>query len=163
MKTLLKNYKFNAADKTVTILDGNITLDNLLIITNVTTNTIIYNFSAPTKGGVLSGNVLTLTFDTTAMSNTDTLQIFADVDDQNTGLLQRIYNMLTSPVGYDKSLQRNRVSAVLESGTVTTVSTVTTVTGLTNITGTIGNYQANQLVYGQNQAAWASIVRARIT
>jgi len=160
MKTLLKNYRFNAADKTVTILDGNITLDNLLIITNVTTNTIIYNFSDPAKGGVLSGNVLTLTFGTTAMSNTDTLQIFADVDDQNTGLLQRIYNMLTSPVGYDKSLQRNRVSAVLESGTVTAV---TTVTNLTNINGNIGTYQATMQIYGQNQSAWAAVVRARIT
>jgi hypothetical protein len=78
----------------------------------------------------------------------------------------RVLNYLNSPQGYDKSLQRGRVTAIVESGTVTTVTTVTTcstVTNLTNITGNIGNYQANQQVWGQNQAAWAALVRARIT
>ncbi len=83
-------------------------------------------------------------------------------------LMVRALNYLNAPQGYDKSLQRGRVTAVLESGTgtVTTVSTVTTcstVTNLTNITGNIGTYQATQQVYGQNQAAWAAVVRARIT
>ena len=80
-------------------------------------------------------------------------------------LFVRMLNMLGAPVGYDKSLQRYRQTAVIESGTVTTVTTVTTVatvTNLTNITGNIGNYQANQQVFGQNQASWAALVRARI-
>jgi hypothetical protein len=84
-------------------------------------------------------------------------------------MLTRVLNYLNAPQGYDKSLQRQRGTVVVESGTVTTVSTVTTVTtcstvtNLTNITGNIGNYQANQQVWGQNQAAWAALVRARIT
>jgi hypothetical protein len=75
-------------------------------------------------------------------------------------LLRQMLNYFNAPQGYDKSLQRGRVTAVLESGTVTTVATVT---NLTNITGNIGNYQANQQVFGQNQASWAALVRARIT
>lgn len=89
------------------------------------------------------------------------------VQDANSGnLLYRILQTLLSPLGYDKSLQRQRSTAVIESGTVTTVTTVTTcttVTNLTNITGNIGNYQANQQVWGQNQSTWAALVRARIT
>jgi len=83
------------------------------------------------------------------------------VADSNTGsLLSRILQVLLAPLGYDKSLQRSRVTAVVESGTVTTV---TTCSALTNITGNIGTYQATQQVWGQNQAAWAALVRARIT
>lgn len=81
-----------------------------------------------------------------------------DADVSN--LLRRMLNYFNAPQGYDKSLQRNRVTAVLESGTV---STVTTVNNLTNINGNIGTYQATMQVYGQNQASWAALVRARIT
>ena len=86
------------------------------------------------------------------------------VQDAHTGsLLSRILRVLLAPLGYDMSLQRYRQTAVVESGTVTTVTTVTTLTNLTNITGNIGTYQANQQVFGQNQASWAALVRARIT
>ena len=70
-----------------------------------------------------------------------------------------------SPTGFDRSLGRGRVTAILESGTVTTVTTVatvttvTTVTGLTNIDGRNGAMLINQT----NLGAWADCVRARIT
>lgn len=82
--------------------------------------------------------------------------------------LRRIFDRLSSPVGFDKALDRSRVTAILESGTVTTVSTVTTVTtvttcstvtGLTNIDGRNGAMLINQT----NLSAWADCVRARIT
>lgn len=79
-----------------------------------------------------------------------------------TSLLMRIFNILSSPMGYDRALARNRVTAVVESGTVSTVSgvtTVTTVSGLTNIDGA----QGRLLVNGANFSAWADCVRARIT
>jgi hypothetical protein len=79
---------------------------------------------------------------------------------QNASLLQRILNMLLSPLGFDKSLQRYRQTAIIESGTVTTVAAVT---ALTNITGSIGTYQATQQVFGTNQMAWAMYVRNKIT
>lgn len=64
--------------------------------------------------------------------------------------LWRILQMLLAPLGYDKSLQRYRQTAIIESGTVTTV---------TNINGMNGD----MLVRGQVNAAWALNVRARIT
>ncbi len=58
-----------------------------------------------------------------------------------------------NPPHIDKSLNRVRETAIIESGTVTTVA------GLTNI----GSYQGNLLMVGQNISAWASVVRRNIT
>lgn len=83
-------------------------------------------------------------------------------------ILARILHVLMSPMGFDRSLSRQRVTGVIESGTVTTVSTVTTVTtvttcttvtGLTNIDGRNGAMLINQT----NLSAWADCHRARIT
>ena len=77
MKILVTNYTFDKTAKTITFGDyGSITLDSILLITNVTDNIIIYNFADPALGGTVATNVLTLTYDTSAMSNTDDLQIF---------------------------------------------------------------------------------------
>jgi len=79
MKILYEDYTFNAAAKTVTFNTlSSINLEQLLLITNVTTNTIIYNFANSSLGGVVNDNVLTLTYDTTAMNSGDSLQIFLD-------------------------------------------------------------------------------------
>jgi hypothetical protein len=79
-------------------------------------------------------------------------------------LLTRMLNYLNSPQGYDKSLQRQRGTVVVESGTInvgtaTTVTTVATVTNQANI----GNIQGQILVNGGNMAAWQAAVRNRIT
>jgi hypothetical protein len=74
-------------------------------------------------------------------------------------LLTRMLNYLNAPQGYDKSLQRGRVTAVLESGTVTTVGTVSTVTNLS----TIDTLQGRIQVYGANLSAWSDCVRSRIS
>lgn len=89
-------------------------------------------------------------------------------DDTSQNLLVRIFNILAAPLGYDKSLQRQRSTAIIESGTVTTVSTVTTVTTVTTMTtlgniAQIGGYTAQMTVMDQNRSAWAQCVRARIT
>ena len=97
--------------------------------------------------------------------------------DAGGGLLRGILQMLLSPLGYDKTLGRQKVTAVVESGTVgtvntvntvsavTTVSTVTTVTtlsSLTNLAG-VGGFPAQMPVIDQNRAAFALAVRSRIT
>jgi hypothetical protein len=74
-------------------------------------------------------------------------------------LLTRMLNYLNSPMGYDKSLQRARQTAIIESGTVTTVGTVTTLANM----AAIGNIQAQILPNGANMAAWQAAVRNRIT
>lgn len=79
MKILFENYTFDSTLKQITFNTENIiNLEQLLIITNVTTNQIIYNFADPTSGGTISNNILTLDYDTTTMSSSDKLQIFLD-------------------------------------------------------------------------------------
>lgn len=74
-------------------------------------------------------------------------------------LLTRMLNYLNSPQGYDKSLQRARQTAIIESGTVTTVGTVSNVANQT----LIGGIQAQILPNSTNMAAWQAAVRNRIT
>jgi hypothetical protein len=77
-------------------------------------------------------------------------------------LLTRMLNYLNAPQGYDKSLQRSRQTAIIESGTIGTVTTVGTVSNVANQT-LIGGVQAQILVNGGNMAAWQAAVRNRIT
>jgi hypothetical protein len=88
------------------------------------------------------------------------------VSDGHSGnLLLRILQMLMAPLGYDKSLGRQRGTVIVESGTVTAVTTVTTVTTLTTLgnISAVGGYSAQMTVFDQNRSAWAQCVRARIT
>ena len=89
-------YTFNASTRTIT-LNRAVKRESLLLITNVTTNTVIYNFSDPnlkatgytlTNGGALAGapggansdaiTTIVLNYNTTSMSNSDKLQIIVD-------------------------------------------------------------------------------------
>ena len=82
-KKLVYEYIFDASAKTIKIYD-NISIKKLLLITNVTDNEIIYNFSDATKGAtctfdkVTEHTTITLDFDTTSMSDDDNLQIFIE-------------------------------------------------------------------------------------
>jgi hypothetical protein len=79
MKALLETYTFSPSTKQVTfITNQTITLERLLLITNVTTNQIIYNFADPNAGGTITNNVLTLNYNTTSMSASNKLQIYID-------------------------------------------------------------------------------------
>ena len=97
-KKLVSDYVFTPYDNvtltggTVAIKD-NISGERILLITNVTDNEILYNFSDPTKGFQTAANqtgcdynedfeetVITLAADTSTMSNTDKLQIFVESD-----------------------------------------------------------------------------------
>ena len=57
-----------------------LTLNKILAINNLTSNQFIYNCSDSALGGSLVGQVLTLTYNTSAMSAGDVLQVFYDVD-----------------------------------------------------------------------------------
>ena len=89
MKIKVSNYSFNASTKEITFFDyTNISLDCVLIITNVTDNLIIYNFADPTKGGTVISNRLTLTYDTSLMDNNDPLLIYYDDPDSTTEVIE---------------------------------------------------------------------------
>lgn len=77
MKVLVENYSFNPATGVITFTDyDSIKLENVLLVTNVTSNVMLYNFAVPALGGAVTGNQLDLDFNTAAMSSTDSLQIF---------------------------------------------------------------------------------------
>ena len=85
-KKLAHNYSFDASERQVRI-DGNISHDRLLLITNITDNVNIYNFADPTLKAtaieydeVTEETVVTLAHDTNQMSDDDTLQIFYEKD-----------------------------------------------------------------------------------
>lgn len=83
-------------------------------------------------------------------------------------LLLRLLSQLVSPIGYDKSLGRQRGTVVVESGTVTTVTTVSTVTTCTTVSSlsniaAVGGYNAAMQIMDTNRTAWAQCVRSCIT
>jgi hypothetical protein len=78
-KQLITAYTFDASAQQVTFTGINpISLASIALITNVTDNIVIYNFAKPTLGGTVATNVLTLIYNTTAMDDTDKLQIWYD-------------------------------------------------------------------------------------
>jgi len=88
------------------------------------------------------------------------------VADRHSGnLLTRILQMLMAPLGYDKSLGRQRGTVILESGTLTTLNTVATVATVNNVTNVVGvgGYPAQMQIIDANRAAWALSHRSRIT
>ena len=132
MKILFEDYTFNAATQQITFnTTETITLERLLIITNVTDNLIIYNFADPNLGGTITNNVLTLNYNTTTMSNTDRLQIFIEnqltpaseeslqyLQDQ-TALLSRMVKLL-EPSSRQDSAGRQQIDMAASSGTMVT-------------------------------------------
>jgi hypothetical protein len=84
---ILESYTFVPGTRTVTINNKYVRREQLLLITNVTTNTIIYNFSDASltaSSYVLSSSLgvetttIVLTKDTTSMSSTDKLAILVE-------------------------------------------------------------------------------------
>lgn len=79
-------YTFNALEKKVTVLNYKdiFKKEYLLIITNVHTNDIIYNFACEGFGGVITEYTILLEQDTTLMKDSDELQIILFIEDKNT-------------------------------------------------------------------------------
>lgn len=117
MKTLITEYSFDASAKQITFTDTSlsIVLEQVLLITNVTDNVIIYNFADPSAGGTLSNNVLTLGYDTTAMADNDKLQIFIDVDESDfqEGLMA-LMRLLTKSTAYARD-NADRMRVVMDN------------------------------------------------
>ena len=160
MKILFENYSFNAASNQITFNTTDIVeLENLLLITNVTDNVIIYNFADPTKGGTISNNILTLTYNTVGMSNTDSIQIFLDntltpASEESIQYLKKIVQLLT-PSSIQDSQQRQRIavevmpSVAIGSGTINTVTTVSNLAAYGGVDPRFQFTDAARLTYAQ--------------
>jgi len=79
-------YSFTASTKTV-VINKSVPRENLILITNVTTGQVIYNFSDPSlkatsytvsSSGANATTTIVLNYNTLAMSNTDKLSIVID-------------------------------------------------------------------------------------
>lgn len=71
-------------------------------------------------------------------------------------VIKNLLQAIADPVTLDRTLNRIRQTAIIESGTVTNV------TSLTN-QAQVDSYQGKLLVIGQDISAWANVVRGRIT
>jgi len=133
------SYSFDKTAKTVTFsnLPSSITLANILLITNVTKNTLIYNFADSSNGAVsFNNNILTLDYDTSSMSDSDILQIFLDLESYEESLhtlLRRMNKLLESNAVVDSSLRQRVVVEAMPTTAVTLASAPTT--AVTNTTG----------------------------
>lgn len=142
MKKIIQDYTFSASAKTITSSDFT-KLSEIALITNVTDNIIIYNFADPAKGATLSGRVLTLVWDTTAMSDTDNLQIImhAGTDIDRVGFAKAILNnvdttMLTlKQTGSGMTVNQTGGNLVITSGTTARAETI--IRGLRSYSGGI--------------------------
>ena len=162
MKKLITSYSFNAASKQITFSED-ISLEGLLLITNVTTNQIIYNFAS--SGGTLAGRVLTLDYNTTSMSDSDNLQIFYDdalspstESMQESihaliGNLKLLSQVLANPSYVDKTANQMRAQV---TGTVTATVSSTSLVNIDSLPGRL-------LMYSTNLDAWYNGVRRLIS
>jgi hypothetical protein len=98
-KKLIRTYTFAPVAKTVTV-DGFVNLTNLILITNATSNIIIYNFADSTYSGsttyssTTNKTTITLAYPTGTMNANDRLMIYVD-DITNTTRPEEVF---TDPV-----------------------------------------------------------------
>lgn len=156
------NYTFNPTTRTIAFVNiPDITLANVLVVTNVTAGVMLYNFADPALGGSEAGQALTVEYDTTGMSATDVLQIWVDLPSVSVlsdllVVLRQMVTALVYPPHLDRALNRSRVTAVVESGVIGHVQTVTAVTNL-------DGYQGKLPVINTNLNAWSNTVRRRFS
>ena len=164
MKTRIQNYQFDKTAKTVTLTDyTDVSLEAILLITNVATGQLLYNFADPTLGATVAGNVVTLEFDTTGMTNSDALQIYYDdpateatteaeqieIRELMVGLLEVARLLAFLPSMRDTANQL-RVGIVSGSVGIASNSTLATLSNITNV----GGFSAQQQIpAGQNTVA----------
>lgn len=172
MKKLIPNgqYVFNAAAQTVTFSEyTSISLEGILLITNLVDNIIIYNFADIGYGGSVTGNVLTLAYNTTGMSNTDDLQIFYDdveVLPATEGTLAWLKSIsrLLKPLSIVTGAGSNRLSVDINNittGNLSTINSVTSVTATQNQVN-MGNVAAFTMQQALLRNAFANGIRANI-
>lgn len=126
-KGVIKNYTFNTVAKTITLTDiATVRLDKLALITDVTTNKILYNFAnSSIATATVATNVITLSALQGGEANGDKLRIDYDVESSDTSA----FADTTSPVSAS--------SLPLPTGAATAAKQDTGNTSLSSIDGKI--------------------------
>lgn len=114
---LCSDYVFYSASKVVIC---NKDISRFLLIVNGTDGLTIFNPFNPATTGVVIGNEITLTFDTTSMSDTDDLYIYVERDNEDE--FHRMIHALedsadhTESMKYQLILLNERFEAAFETG-----------------------------------------------
>jgi hypothetical protein len=165
MKKLISNYTFNPTSKTITFNDYSlIELESILLITNVSSNQIIYNFADPCYGAGVNGNTVTLVYDTTSMSSSDALQIYYD-DTADTPMTEELFQLFNR---FLRLMQSNAVvdaqdRQVVRVGTIDggTINTVVN----TNAVGTLNalnSVDTRYLLMDVSRNTYANLLRPKL-
>ena len=162
-------YTFNKTAKTITFLDyTSLDLCNILFINNATAGIDIYDFSDAAKNGTISGNVLTLDYDTSSMNNADSLIVFIEdpAFDQKTtipkdtarALNVRGVSQKIDRIGFTKTISNNVDSEFLQLITTGSGQTVNQTGG--NLVITSGTTARSETIIRSN-ASWEGGIRLR--
>lgn len=165
---VVEQYIFNKTAKTITF--PNITapsIEGFQLVTNLTTGDIIYQFNSAAKGGTVSGNVLTLDHDTSAMANSDKLQILYNPPvggffDRALVLLWQAVEYLRSP-SYMTRLAAGDMLRVLSdsNSNINNVVSVTTTAAVTNLTN-LNTIDSRELIWSMWDAEYNTGIRNKI-
>lgn len=165
MKIKINNYTFTPANRTIVFNDySSIKLDDILLITDVSTGTIIYNFASANLTGSVSGNTLTLNYNTTGLSPSN-LSIYYDEPeskpstDESIVLLRRMVKLL-EPIATQDANQRQRINIDTLAGGLT-LSTVTTI-GQVNNANAIGNVDGRFHFMELARVSYSTGIRSKI-
>ena len=160
------SYTFTPAANTITLsgLAQTMALENFLLITNTTANTIIYNFADSTTGAVsFNNNILTLDYNTSAMASTDRLQIYVDLpsyEETLHDLLRRMNKLLESNAVVDSKLrQRVTIEAIgaNNSSNSTEVNTTIPVSGTVTASMSGGNLITSQIASNNTSNPYTAV------
>jgi hypothetical protein len=154
------SYTFSPTTNKITInvapSNYQIGLQQILLITDVSYSggaIILYNFGIAALGGSIANNVITLNYNCSALSSTDTLQIYVDVEfyeESLHALLRRMNKLLESNATID-SQQRQKV-AIDAIGTAGTLAGTVPVAGAVTIAAGVG-----ASIAGNNQSTVYSL------
>lgn len=159
------SYVFDPSSQTIEFLGDMFDISRLKLITNTVTNEIIYNFADPAAGnGGVSGNLLSLLYDTTSMNASDPLAVIIDLAD-DAEEFTRVGGI--DPNGYEMRLRVNPRGHVIPSdqeiiqGSRSVAATIWMVetTGYNSIvvqmTGTWAGTQTFEI--SNDSTTWASV------
>jgi hypothetical protein len=143
---------------TVTLNINNFDSKRLVAIINQTRGVVIYSTgSVDLRYSSISGNTLTLFFDTSAQNANDILQVIYNSDaplevDYQPTLRQMLYALMY-PNWLDRTINAVRVAVINTIGTVTTLGNQVN----------IGSYTADVQNYAGLRTAWDATVRGKIS
>jgi hypothetical protein len=159
------SYVFDPSSQTIEFLGEGFDISRLKLITNTLTQEIIYNFADPAAGnGGVSGNLLSLIYDTTAMSASDPLQVIIDVADDDGGFTRvggvdpngHLMGLRVNPRGHIVPSDQEVVTRNLDRvGSLALVETTGYNSVVVQLTGTWAGTQTFEV--SNNGSAWSSV------